>query len=96
MGTIMIVRTLRIWKHWMLSFMTLPVATILQATASSTHSVKAQGVLWLQGLGVHTFRYVAVAPPDNPQDLPFPNMWNNMGGPSIPDKFLLALKDYPN
>jgi hypothetical protein len=47
--------------------------TILQATVSPTHSVKVMGLLWLQGLGVKSFRYIAVTPPDTQLDLPFPN-----------------------
>jgi hypothetical protein len=70
-------------------------ATIFQATVSSEHSVKEGGVRWLQGLGVQTFRYIAVTPPNQTMDLPFPNAWSNTGGPSFPDKYVLVVKDFP-
>jgi hypothetical protein len=70
-------------------------ATIVQSTVLSSHSVKKGGILWLQSLGVQTFRYIAVtSAKDLLKDLPFPNAWNSAGGPSIPDKFLV-LHGYP-
>ena len=70
-------------------------ATIFQATVWPKYSIKERGICWLQGLGVQKFRYVAVTPPDQKMDLPFPNAWNNARGPSLPDKYVLIVKDYP-
>ena len=66
-------------------------ATIFQVTVSKKHSVKQGGIEWLRGLGVETFRFVAVMPPQTPLDLPFPNRWRNSVVPSIPDKYILVL-----
>ena len=70
-------------------------ATVFQVTTSKTHLVKEGGIKWLRGLGVEQFRYIAVAQPDIPLDLPFPNEWNAPSGPLIPEKYLLTVKSLP-
>ena len=70
-------------------------ATVFQVTTAKTHSVKEGGVKWLQNLGVERFRYIAVSTPNTPLDLPFPNEWNASTGPSISEKYLLAVESLP-
>ena len=73
-------------------------ATILQVTTVTTgkaHTVKKEGVKWLQGLGVERFRYIAVSTPNTPLDLPFPNEWSTSTGPLILEKYLLTVESLP-
>jgi hypothetical protein len=70
-------------------------ATVFQVTTSKKDSVKEGGIKWLQGLGVEEFRYIAVSTPNTPLELPFPNEWNASSGPSIPEKYLLAVESLP-
>jgi len=46
-------------------------------------------------LGVEKFRYIAVSTPNTSIDLPFPKEWNGSTGPSIPEKYLLAVESLP-
>jgi hypothetical protein len=49
-------------------------ATLFQSTASSNpHSFKGKVVKWLKGLGVQTFLYIAVTPPEINVDIAVPN-----------------------
>jgi hypothetical protein len=65
------------------------MATLIQSTArkDAPHPVKKEGFRWLRGLGVKSFRYVAVAPPDSVVDLPVPNDFEIF----VPDKYLLVM-----
>ncbi|KIJ98265.1 hypothetical protein K443DRAFT_212909 [Laccaria amethystina LaAM-08-1] len=67
-------------------------ATIFQVTTATSHFVKEGDVKWLLGLGVERFRYIAVTTPNTSVDLRFPNGWNTSTGPSIPEKYLLAIE----
>ncbi|KAI9568403.1 hypothetical protein HD554DRAFT_2099941 [Boletus coccyginus] len=63
-------------------------ATVLQATISSGHTVKAKGLQQLQEVGVQSACYVAITPPQEVFDLPVPKDYD---GVFLKEKYHLVL-----
>ncbi|KAI9461460.1 hypothetical protein HD554DRAFT_2316550 [Boletus coccyginus] len=63
-------------------------ATVLQATVSPGHTVKAKDLWQLQEVGVQSAHYVAITPPQEVFDLPVPE---NYDGVFLKEKYHLVL-----